>query len=519
MLAPGLGPLATSLLVNDRAPLSLSDTLFRLLAIAVLIAINAFFVTAEFSIVYVRRSRISQLASAGDVQAKMVQSLQRSIERLLSTTQLGITLSSLALGWISENTLAHPIDELLQRSFPNAPEAIAHTVSIPLAFIGVAYLQIVLGELCPKSVALIDAERLARLLAPPSMAIARCFNPFIWVLNQSTRWLLRLLGIPYQLESLSSRLTPEELQLIISTSTESTGLEADERELLSNAIEFGDVTVGEVMVPRTSVVALPADADLYQVLNEVSANGYSRYPVMGESLDDISGILHFKDLAQPLVQGGLTFDSGIGAWIKPARFVSESMPLHELLQLMQRSGQPMVMVVDEFGGTAGLITIQDLTAEIIGGAIEMESEEDSPVRLLGDQTYLVQAQLDLEEVNELLDMSLPTADDYQTLGGFLIHHLQKIPSLGEVLQIGPWEMTVISMDGPRLHQVQIRQVEPSYKAKEASAEGASEWSYEDIDHGFESPHAFPNGTSDEVHLETSDRTRDEISDEASDAAQ
>ncbi len=492
MLRSGSGLLEVSLLVTNGAPLpplSLSDTAFRLLAIAVLIAINAFFVTAEFSIVSVRRSRISQLASSGDAQAKMVQVLQRSIERLLSTTQLGITLSSLALGWISENTLAGPISGILQRFFPQMAGPIAHTVSIPAAFIVVAYLQIVLGELCPKSVALIDAERLARILAPPSMAIARCFNPFIWVLNQSTRFLLRLLGVPYQLESLSSRLTPEELQIIISTSTESTGLEADERELLSNAIEFGDVTVGEVMVPRTSIVALPADADLNLVLNEVSTSGYSRYPITGESLDDISGILHFKDLAQPLVQNDLAFDSRIGAWIKPARFVPESMPLHELLQLIQRSGQPMVMVVDEFGGTAGLITIQDLTAEIIGGDIELEGEEDSPVRLLGDQTYLVQAQLDLEELNELLDMGLPTADDYQTLGGFLIHHLQKIPTLGEVLQTGPWEMTVISMDGPRLHHVQVRRAEPSYSAQEAMPleEPGERALYEDIDRGFESP--------------------------------
>ncbi|MGB3614242.1 MAG: hemolysin family protein [Elainellaceae cyanobacterium] len=488
-----------------------SGNSLRLLAIAVLIAINAFFVTAEFSIVSVRRSRISQLASSGDTQAKAVQSLQRSIERLLSTTQLGITLSSLALGWISETTLARPISGLIQRVFPQAMDTIAHTISIPIAFILVAYLQIVLGELCPKSVALIDAERLARILAPPSTAIARCFNPFIWVLNQSTRWLLRLLGIPYQLESLSSRLTPEELQLIISTSSESTGLEADERELLSNAIEFGDVTVGEVMVPRTSIVALPSEADLRLVLNEVSTNGYSRYPVMGDSLDDISGILYFKDLAQPLADDSLDFNSSIKAWIKPARFVSEVMLLSELLQLMQRSRQPMVMVVDEFGGTAGLITMQDLAAEIIGGAAEEDSDQSLSVRVLGEQTYLVQAQLDLEEANEILNMDLLVADEYQTLGGFLIHHLQKIPNLGEVLRIGPWEMTVISMDGPRLHHVQVRRVESLSESMAGSLTESpldNELSYESIDRGFESPlsssHEGQNYTLGEISDQGSD---------------
>ncbi|MEO0406904.1 MAG: hemolysin family protein [Cyanobacteria bacterium P01_A01_bin.135] len=464
-----------------------SDIGLRLLAIAVLIAINAFFVAAEFSIVSVRRSRISQLVSSGDAQAKAVQALQRSIERLLSTTQLGITLSSLALGWISETTLAQPIGHLIRSQFPQSVGGLAHAVSTPLAFILVAYLQIVLGELCPKSVALIDAERLARVLAPPSTAIARCFNPFIWILNQSTRLLLRLLGIRYQPETLSSRLTPEELQLIISTATESTGLEADERELLNNAIEFGDVTVGEVMVPRTSIVALPSDATLEQVLSEVNTNGYSRYPVMGDSLDDISGILAFKDLAQSLASPDQGLQQPISAWIRPARFVSESMLLSELLQLMQRSGQPMVMVVDEFGGTAGLITMQDLAAEIIGGAAELEREQEASVRSLGEQTYLVQAQLDIEETNEILDMNLPLADEYQTLGGFLIHYLQKIPHLGEVVQIGPWEMTIISMDGPRLHHVQVRRVESTTAQPDMGPESNWEdYAYEEaVDRGFE----------------------------------
>lgn len=486
----------------------------RLLAIIILIAINAFFVAAEFSIVSVRRSRISQLVSSGDAQAKAVQSLQRSIERLLSTTQLGITLSSLALGWISETTLAQPIGRAIQALSPNVVDGIAHTISIPLAFVLVAYLQIVLGELCPKSVALIDAERLARILAPPSAAIARCFNPFIWVLNQSTRLLLRLLGIRYQTEAIANRLTPEELQLIISTATESIGLEADERELLSNAIEFGDVTVGEVMVPRTSIAALPSDATLSSVLSEVNSSGYSRYPVMGDSLDDISGILSFKDLAQPLAEQGAESQQPVSTWIRPARFVSESMLLSELLQLMQRSGQPMVMVVDEFGGTAGLITMQDLAAEIIGGAAELERELEASVRVLGEQTYLVQAQLDIEETNEILGMELPLADEYQTLGGFLIHYLQKIPHLGEVVQLGPWEMTIISMDGPRLHHVQVRRVEAA-----AEPSGLEAWAseptydtpYEAIDRGFESslgtPEAVPQDEGRDEEAAPADRSR------------
>src|SRR4028119_1696725 len=215
------------LTVNVSANLTGRDILLRLLSVLLLIAINGFFVTAEFAMVSVRRSRINQLVEAGDVQAKTVQSLQRSIERLLSTTQLGITLSSLALGWIGESTMAilvaTAIAQLpLQRE---TTQAIAHSFSIPLAFVLIAYLQIVLGELCPKSVALLYSEQLARFLGTPSLVIARFFKPFIWILNQSTRWLLRLVGIRYTGQGWYNRVTPEELQLINTTERASTGLD------------------------------------------------------------------------------------------------------------------------------------------------------------------------------------------------------------------------------------------------------------------------------------------------------
>lgn len=441
-------------------PLTGTEVVTRLLAVFLLIAINAFFVTAEFSIVSVRRSRINQLASAGDVQAQTVQDLQRGLDRLLSTTQLGITLSSLALGWIGENTMA----VLLQRGLANLPlpprfqPLTSHSVAIPVAFLIIAYLQIVLGELCPKSVALLYPEQLARFLGGPSLAIARFFNPFIWILNQSTRWLLRLVGIQYTGQGWYHRVTPEELQLIIQTSTESPGLEAEERELLSNVFEFADVSVREVMIPRISIVALAEDATFRDLLHQVAASGHSRYPVIGESLDDVLGIIYFKELAQPLVEGTLTPDSQIAPWVRPAQFVPEQVPLNELLRLMRRAGQAMVMVADEFGGTAGLVTIKDLAAQIIGETHEPEGEEEPTILMLDEQTYLVQAQVNLEEVNELLHLDLPLTEQYQTLGGFLIHHVQKIPAPGEQIQYTNLRLTVISVAGPRLHQIRIERL-------------------------------------------------------------
>jgi CBS domain containing-hemolysin-like protein len=470
-------PLAQTAVDETLPQLSGSDVFLRLLAVLLLIAINAFFVTAEFSIVSVRRSRINQLVSAGDVQAKTVQDLQRGLDRLLSTTQLGITLSSLALGWIGESTMAVFLAVLLLKLpfAENTREVLSHSLAIPIAFFLIAYLQIVLGELCPKSVALLYPEQLARFLGPPSLAIARFFNPFIWILNQSTRWLLQLVGIQYIGQGWYNRVTPEELQLIISTSTESPGLEAEERELLSNVFAFAEVSVGEVMVPRTSLVAVPKDATFQELLHEVAASGHSRYPMMGESLDDILGIIHFKELAEPLVEGLLTPESLIQSWVRPAQFVSENMLLSELLDLMRRSGQAMVIVVDEFGGTAGIVTLPDVAAEIIGETHEPESPEESDVQMLDAQTFLVQAQTDLEEVNELLNLNLPLSEEYQTLGGFMIYQLQKIPAVGEQLRYDAWEMTVQSADGPRLEKIQVQRLElPSDVEGNSGAENQSD---------------------------------------------
>lgn len=459
------------LTVSVVANLTGRDIVLRVLSVLLLIAINAFFVTAEFSIVSVRRSRISQLAEAGDVQAQTVQSLQQGIDRLLSTTQLGITLSSLALGWIGENTMATLVAAILTQ-LPLPPEFrqfAAHSLAVPVAFFLIAYLQIVLGELCPKSVALLYSEELARFLGPFSLAIARFFNPFIWILNQSTRCLLRLVGVQYTAQSWYSRVTPEELQLIITTERESSGLEAEERELLNNVFEFGEVEASEVMVPRTSVAAIPISATFQTLLEEIVSTGYSHYPVTGESLDDIRGAIYFKELAEPLSQRQITLETPIEPWIRPVRFIPESMPLSDLLPLMQREHLAIAMVVDEFGGTAGLVTLQDLIAEIIGDNSEPESTEELDVQILDEQTFLVQAQMDLEEVNERLDLNLPLTDEYQTLGGFVLYQFQKIPQQGETLDYDNLELTVVAAEGPRLHQIRIQRQEPTPSPREYSS--------------------------------------------------
>ncbi|MBD2496403.1 hemolysin family protein [Nostoc sp. FACHB-280] len=440
--------------------LTWADVGLRLLSVLLLIAINAFFVTAEFSMVTVRRSRIHQLVKAGDVQAIAVETLQRSIDRLLSTTQLGITLSSLALGWIGESTIVVLVNTWL-KSWPlpaTTTKFISHSLSIPLAFFLVAYLQIVLGELCPKSLALLYSEQLARFLGPSVKAIVRFFSPFIWILNQSTRCLLRIFGIEYTGQSWRPPVTSEELQMIIATERESTGLEHSERQLLNNVFEFGDVTAQDVMIPRNGIIALPKDATFQHLLQEMTTTAHSRYPIIGESLDDIRGIVYFRDLAQPLAMEKLSLTSHLQPWMRPARFVPENTPLSELLPMMQQEKPAMVIVVDEFGGTVGLVTIQDVIGEIIGNTGERENNEDLLIEIVDQDTFLVQAQINLEDLNEVLNLSLPLAREYQTLGGFVLYQLQKMPTKGEIFLYENLQFTIVSIIGPRLHQIQVQRL-------------------------------------------------------------
>ncbi|MDA0266793.1 MAG: hemolysin family protein [Cyanobacteria bacterium] len=437
------------------------DVFSRLLAVLALIGINAFFVAAEFSIVSVRRSRINQLVANGDVPAQAVQRFQRSIERLLSTTQIGITLSSLALGWIGENTMAVILLQGLDALPLPTPivHAVTHSVAVLLAFITIAYLQIVLGELCPKAVALLYPEQLARFLGAPSLTIARLFMPFIWILNQSTRCLLRLVGIDYQgSQSWHSRLTPEELHLIIQTSTESAGFDADERELLKNVFEFRDVTVDEVMVPRTQIEALPKTATLQDLLDVIVATGYTQFPVINESLDDVMGVIRWKDLVEPLAGQQITPHSPISAWVYPTRFVTKSTQLHSLLQIMKRSGQSMVMILDEFGGTAGLVTRQDVIAEIIGDQHDSETFAHGLIQALEGDCYRIQAQISMAELNEQLNLALPDQGEYQTLAGFLIHQLHAIPEVGDYTCHSGWQWMVSAMEGLRVVEVRAQQL-------------------------------------------------------------
>jgi CBS domain containing-hemolysin-like protein len=434
----------------------------RLLTVLLLIAINAFFVAAEFSVVSVRRTRIQQLVQEGDLQAKTVQNLQRDIERLLSTTQIGITLSSLALGWMGEKAIAEMLFAWMNSAqvAPGVRQWVAQSFSFPVAFVAIAYFQIVLGELLPKTLALAYAEKLARFLGPISLSISRLFTPLVWVLNQSTRVLLRLLRVPISQDNTFNTVTAKELQLILESSSEQSDLQEEERELLRNVFESGEILVEEVMVPRTSIHPIEAQATLREFLEEVARTGHHYYPVIDDSLDQIRGTVYYKDVMRELSFESIDFNTSIQQWIQTAWFVTEGTPIQIVLQMMQKYKLGVIMIREsEFNGTAGLVTLQDLIRAIIGIEDEALSAAEEPITEQDNHTFMIQAQTDLEEVNEHLGIHLPILEDYQTLGGFIMFHLQRIPETGESFYYGNLEVKVISAKGPRIEQVLIHRTD------------------------------------------------------------
>jgi CBS domain containing-hemolysin-like protein len=433
--------------------LTAQEISLRLAVVFLLIAINAFFVTAEFAVVSVRRSRVNQLVAGGDRQARSVQRLQEQIDRLLSTTQLGITMSSLAIGWIGERLVAEFIAPLLTRILGRSYISLAHILAVIGTFVVLAYFQIVLGELIPKSLALIYAEQSARALSAPSLVIARIFWPLVWILNQSTNFILRFLGIADNRHS-RHQVSSQELELMISTERESVGLERNQRRILSKIFALSTVTAADVMIPKHKMQTIPETATWRMVVDRVAQTNFSRYPVTGQSSDDIVGTIHFRDLAKPLAAGSIDLDSPIQIFIKPANLVPKKTSLDDLLLQMQSAGTAMAMVVDEYGATVGLLTRKDAIAEILGKQKE-EYPKPSPILPVGRNQFLIQAQISIAELNDSLQLNLPLAEDYQTLGGFLLYKMQQMPKVGETYRYQNLELTVTETNGNRIERVRL----------------------------------------------------------------
>lgn len=428
--------------------------LFRLASALALVALNGYFVAVEFVIVAVRRTRIDQLVAEGDTTARIVLTLIDHPDRVIAASQLGITMASLALGWIGEATVAAVIEPLLGATLGRWSEPAAHTVGLVVAFSLVTFTHIVLGEQVPKTIAIRYADRSALVVARPMSWFLRFFRPLIAFLDGATAAVLHLL----RMEPISGHqavYTPEELKLILRESQEGGALEASQEEMLQKVFRFGDRQVHEAMIPRPDVVGVEKDAPVQSLLDLFATESHARFPVYEEDLDNIVGIVAIKDVLRALAEGCDRLATPVGSLTRAAHFVPETAPVAELFTEMRATHNQMAVVIDEYGGTAGIVTLEELVEEIVGQlSDELVAEEESVVHL-PDGTVEVDAQLRVDEVNDHLDLDLPEGEAYETVAGLLLWYLQRVPEEGDLLRHEDMELEVTQMKGPKIEKVRI----------------------------------------------------------------
>ena len=416
----------------------------RLFLLAVLLVLPAFFAAAEVSLLRLRPSRVELLVEEGHAGAQAIQRLQRRLRRALMVSQLGATLALVALGWAGRG--------LGGRLWSDGSLGVAwRDASL---FVLIVLLATFLGGLLPKAWVLNRPEKAALRLAPLLEVVMRCLAPLLNLLEAVAGLLMRLLGLAPQWDVLVPALSAGELETLVE-SGRVTGLFPDERNILEGVFALRDTQVREVMVPRSGMVTLPASVCFAELMEAVHHTRHARFPVIGESLDDVRGVLDLRQMAEPIARGQLESNSPLEPYLQPAVRVLETSTLAELLPMI-RSGQPLLLVVDEHGGTEGLVTAADLTGEIVGDDVQDETDEPELQAEEGRPgSWLVAGELEIFELNRQLDLDLPEADDHHTLAGFLLERLQHIPAPGEALSFQGLQFEITVMAGPRSDRVRL----------------------------------------------------------------
>lgn len=440
------------------------DTVLRLGGVAVLVLLNGFFVAAEFALVGARRTRLEQLATGGNSAAGMARRMQEDLDRYVAAAQLGITLASLALGWIGESTIASlidpPIEALLTgllgnlRVAESAALAVSHAVGVAISFFIITSLHIVLGEQAPKVFAIRSPEQAALFIATPLAAFNWLFSPVIYFLDWATSLVLRLFGVRESAEHAKVH-TADELRILVQESGEAGILDEEEQEMLINVFSFADRPAYQAMLPRTEVVTIDHDATVRQFLDRFAATGHTRFPVLGPGgVDDVRGIVSAKDLLVALRDDRIRHADPIAPLVRPAFFTPESKHIGDLLRAMRDQHIRMAVLVDEYGGMAGVVTMEDLIEEIVGD-LDDELERDSQeLRAIDEHTTVVEGQMRLEDLNQELALKLPPGD-YETLAGFILASLGRLPAPGDSLLHNGVRFVVTEMQGPRIRRVEI----------------------------------------------------------------
>ncbi|WHY00534.1 hemolysin family protein [Neobacillus sp. DY30] len=393
-------------------------TIINLLLIALLIALTGFFVAVEFAIVKVRPSRIDQLIAEGKKGAVSAKRVVNHLDEYLSACQLGITVTALGLGWLGEPTvqkLIHPLFSAI-----NLNQSLSHLISFIIAFASVTFLHVVVGELAPKTVAIHKAEEVALMFAAPIIGFTKVMRPFIWALNGSARLLVGIFGLKPESEQELAH-SEEELRLLLSESFRKGEINQNELNYVNNIFEFDERVAKEIMVPRTEMSSLSINDTLDVVVSRVRTENYSRYPVIEGDKDNIIGILNVKALiTAQIMNKNHTEAMSLRPFIKPVIKAIETIPIHDLLVRMQKERSQMAILVDEYGGTSGLVTVEDIIEEIVGEVRdEFDTDEVAKIQKVKEGHYLLDGKVLIEDVNSLLGTNI-TGDRIDTIGGWFL---------------------------------------------------------------------------------------------------
>lgn len=427
------------------------DIGFRLLAVLALVLANGFFVAAEFSLVTVRKTRIDQLIAEGSRMARPVQRALAEPDRFIAATQLGITMASIGLGWIGEPALASIIMPLLSALPASVSSTTAHSIAVGISFVFITSLHIVLGELAPKTVALQYAEKTALVVAKPTEIFLRAFNPFIHVLNGAGTAIVRLFGLrpPSGHGMVHSE---EELKMLVTASQEAGVLEEEEEQMLHRVFHFSEFTAAQMMVPRTEMTAVRADASLQDVVDAVVRGRHTSLPVYLDEVDDVIGIVLVTDLVRALAAPSGAFN--VAAIAREALTVPETMRADELLRQMRRHRTHQAIVIDEYGGTAGLVTFERVMERIVGqlgGDFDPVSRQ---LMRLPDGAAEIDGLALVSDINEQFALDIDE-ETYSTIGGYMLGSLGRRPRLNDAVEVAGRTLTVVALDGLRVARVRI----------------------------------------------------------------
>ncbi|PYS63663.1 MAG: hemolysin [Acidobacteria bacterium] len=446
-------------------PTTLIKVAGKLLGVLFFVAANGFFVGAEFALVSVRRTRLEARAAAGSRRARAALRLTGNPTLFISATQLGITIASLALGWIGEPAVASLLQPIASGIASEGRAGyVAHAFAIIVAFAAITFLHIVLGELMPKMFALERAEGLALFVARPLELFTKVFRAPLWIFNRTGATLGRLLGLKASLQH-TAVYSEAELRQLIDISRESGHLRAEERRLIHRVFEFSDTLVREAMVPRPAIAAISADCSLEDIKNAFEQNRYSRLPVYRGSLDDVIGFIHSKDLMPYLLRPE---EFRLEYILQPPMYVVDTARLEDVLRQMQRKKTHFGFVVDEHGGVEGIITLEDLLEEIVGEISDEHDEEvNEQITEIEPRTYLLDGALAVRDLNRRLKTALPESDAYTTIGGFLMTAAGHVLQPGEIIEHDGLRFRVEKVERRRLLRVRLELPE---KKEQADAE-------------------------------------------------